>query len=164
MGYLNDEKATRETYLPGGFMRTGDQGIIDAEGMVTIADRLKEMIKVKGIAVAPAELEDYFLGHPLVEDCAVLGVPDEYSGERPKAFVVPKEVVASGDREEMGKKLLRYVAEGKVRRYKHLKEVEFVDVIPKRASGKISRRMLRNMGTADRGILVRDEVTAKAKL
>jgi 4-coumarate--CoA ligase len=64
--------------------------------MVTITDRIKEMIKFKGIAVAPAELEDLLLGHPQVEDCAMLGIPDEYSGEKPKAYVVSKAEVEPG--------------------------------------------------------------------
>jgi 4-coumarate--CoA ligase len=90
MGYLNDEKTTREAYTADGFLKTGDQAMISEEGLVTITDRIKEMIKVKGIAIAPAELEDLLLGHPKVEDCAIMGVTDEYSGEKPKAYVVPK--------------------------------------------------------------------------
>ncbi|TVY54354.1 4-coumarate--CoA ligase-like, partial [Lachnellula suecica] len=90
MGYLGNEKATKSTYDEEGYLHTGDQAVIDAEGMVTITDRIKEMIKVKGIAVAPAELEDLLLGHSHVEDCAVLGIRDEYSGEKPKAFIVKK--------------------------------------------------------------------------
>lgn len=78
---LNNEKATRETYEPDGFLHTGDQGYIDEDGIIHISDRLKELIKVKGIGVAPAELEDLLLGHTKVEDVAVLGVPDDYSGE-----------------------------------------------------------------------------------
>jgi 4-coumarate--CoA ligase len=90
MGYLNNEKATRETYDADGFLHTGDQGRIDEHGMIWILDRIKEMIKVKGIQVAPAELEDLLLGHPKVEDVAVLGIPDDYSGELPKAFILLK--------------------------------------------------------------------------
>ena len=90
MGYLNNEKATRETFDEDGWLHTGDQGAFDDEGMIHITDRIKELIKVKGIGVAPAELEDLLLGHPNVEDVAVLGIKDDYSGELPKAFVVLK--------------------------------------------------------------------------
>ena len=98
------------------------------------------MIKVNGIGVAPAELEDLLLGHPKVEDVAVLGIPNERAGEAPKAFVVLKQGVGEND---MSEQLLAYVRERKVR-HKWLVEVEFVDVIPKSASGKILRRVLRN--------------------
>ncbi|GAB7365988.1 hypothetical protein MBLNU230_g7315t1 [Neophaeotheca triangularis] len=159
MGYLNNEKATRETFDSDGFLHTGDQAMIDAEGRVTITDRIKEMVKVKGIGVAPAELEDLLLGHEMVEDVAVLGVQDEYSGEVPKAFVVLKEGVQGSDR--VGRQLLGYVREKKVR-YKWVKEVEFVGEIPKSASGKILRRVLRDLERKGvRGMVVREE---KARL
>ncbi|KAI0441142.1 hypothetical protein F4803DRAFT_563309 [Xylaria telfairii] len=141
MGYLNNEKATRETFDADGFLHTGDQGVIDNDGFITITDRIKELIKVKGIGVAPAELEDLLLGHSVIEDCAVLAVPDEHAGERPKAFVVLK----PGHRadEAIGFMLLDYVEKNKVR-YKWIKEIEFVEEIPKSPSGKILRRALRD--------------------
>ncbi|KAI1825853.1 acetyl-CoA synthetase-like protein [Xylaria intraflava] len=141
MGYLNNEKATRETFDSDGFLHTGDQGMIDSEGFITITDRIKELIKVKGIGVAPAELEDLLLGHAAVEDCAVLGVPDDRAGERPKAFIVPK----PGHRadEATGLRIIAYVEKNKVR-HKWIKEIEFVEAIPKSPSGKILRRALRD--------------------
>ena len=90
MRYLNSPQATVETFNKDGWLHTGDQGIIDEEGMLTITDRTKEMINVKGIAVAPAELEDLLLGHSKVEDVAVMSVLDNYAGENPKAYVFPK--------------------------------------------------------------------------
>lgn len=140
MGYLNNPKATAETIDSEGWLHTGDQGFFDEEGLLTITDRIKEMIKVKGIGVAPAELEDLLLGHPKVEDAAVLGVYDDYSGERPKAYVVPKQGVA-GD-EALAEDLIQYVKDRKVR-HKWITEVEFTKEIPKSASGKILRRVLR---------------------
>lgn len=163
MGYLENEKATKETYLEDGFMRTGDQAMISAEGIVTITDRIKEMIKVNGIGVAPAELEDFLLGHKFVEDVAVLGIPDDYTGEVPKAFVVSKP--GSPNQKELGEVLLDYVKKNKIR-HKWLKEVEFMEAIPKSASGKILRRLLKEHmkdGTG-RGIIVKDKVARKSKL
>ena len=98
------------------------------------------MIKVKGIQVAPAELEDLLLGHPKVEDCAVIGIPDDYSGERPFGFVVLKPgTEGSRDVED---EILDYV-KAKKTRTKWLNGVGIIDQIPKSASGKILRRVLR---------------------
>lgn len=96
LGYLNNPKATAETFDADGWLHTGDVGHIDEEGMVTITDRIKELVKVKGNQVAPAELEDLLLGNDRVEDCAVMGVPDAERGEVPKAFVVLKTQVSRG--------------------------------------------------------------------
>jgi 4-coumarate--CoA ligase len=162
MGYLNNDEATRNTYLPDGYLRTGDQAQISADGIITITDRIKEMIKVKGIGVAPAELEDLLLGHPQVEDCAVLGVPDDYSGEKPKAYVVVKGGTVPN--EALGYRLLEYVRSEKVR-HKWLKEVEFTERIPKSASGKILRRELREKSRRPtRSTTVRETEKVIAKL
>ncbi|KAL8724409.1 MAG: hypothetical protein Q9181_006840 [Wetmoreana brouardii] len=141
MGYLNNPKATAQTFDNDGWLHTGDQGFFDEEGLLTITDRIKEMIKVKGSGVAPAKLEDLLLGHPKVEDSAVLGLHDEYSGERPQAYVVPKRVVTGN--EALARGLIQYVKDRKVR-HKWITEVEFVGEIPKSASGKILRRVLRD--------------------
>ncbi|KAI4141221.1 MAG: hypothetical protein L6R39_005458 [Caloplaca ligustica] len=162
MGYLNNPKATAETFDSEGWLHTGDQGFIDEEGLLTITDRIKEMIKVKGIGVAPAELEDLLLGHSKVEDTAVLGLHDDYSGERPKAYVVPKTGAKIG--EALAKDLIQYVKDRKVR-HKWITEVEFVEEIPKSASGKILRRVLRDKSReTSRTRAARDEVKEKAKL
>lgn len=162
MGYLNNEKATRETFDDDGWLRTGDQGSIDEEGMITILDRIKEMIKVKGIGVAPAELEDLLLGHQKVEDVAVMGVNDDYAGELPKAFVVLKPGITES--KDVGLELIQYVKDKKVK-YKWVKEVEFLKEVPKSPSGKILRRVLRELekSTASRGLKVKD-TSGRAKL
>ena len=161
MGYLNNDKATRETFDKDGFLHTGDIGSIDKENFITITDRLKEMIKVKGIGVAPAELEDLLLGHPDVVDVACLGIADDYSGERPKAYVV---IQQGKDANETGKKLIQYVKDKKVR-HKWLVEVEAIEEIPKSASGKILRRILRDMArTGSQGTVVKDNREKGAKL
>jgi len=158
MGYLNNEKATRESFDADGYLHTGDQGCIDELGVITITDRIKEMIKVKGIGVAPAELEDLLLGHPKVSDVAVLGIQDEYSGEIPKAYIVPKDGEQASH--ELGMELIGYVKDKKVK-YKAVKEIEFIDEIPKSASGKILRRMLRDKeSSGSHGVVVK-EVKAK---
>ncbi len=123
MGYLNNPKATAETFDKDGWLHTGDQGIIDKEGMLTITDRIKEMIKVKGIGVAPAELEDLLLGHPKVEDVAVMSIPNDYTGERPKAYVVLKDGIEGS--QELRQELIKYVQERKSRT-KWITELEFV--------------------------------------
>ncbi|KAI1926080.1 hypothetical protein LOZ12_000493 [Ophidiomyces ophidiicola] len=158
MGYLNNPKATRETFDEDGWLHTGDVGKIDEEGFITITDRIKEMIKVKGIGVAPAELEDLLLGHPHVEDAAVLAVSDDYSGEKPKAYVVLKPEQRGNNIQAIGKDLIQYVQERKVR-HKWLVEVEFTDEIPKSASGKILRRVLRDLQRKGekKGAVVRDK-------
>ncbi|KAF2115195.1 hypothetical protein BDV96DRAFT_493550 [Lophiotrema nucula] len=159
MGYLNNEKATRETFDEDGWLHTGDRGKIDEENMIYITDRIKELIKVKGIGVAPAELEDLFLGHPKVEDVAVLGIKDDYSGELPKAYIKLKE--GHAENTAVGKELIAYVKEKKVR-HKWVKEIEFIGEIPKSGSGKILRRVLRDRErSGERGVVVREEARAK---
>lgn len=124
------------------------------------------MIKVKGIGVAPAELEDLLLGHDKVEDVAVLGIDDEYAGERPKAYIVLKPQITKAvgkNVEPVGKELIKYVQEKKIR-HKWVTEMEFVEEIPKSASGKILRRILRDMErSGKRGLVVRDD-RERAKL
>ena len=159
MGYLGNEAATRETFDNEGFLHTGDVGFIDQEGLIHISDRIKEMIKVKGQQVAPAELEDLLLGHEAVEDVAVIGVRDEYSGEVPKGFVVLVDRGREG--KEMGEELMKYVREKKVA-YKRVREIEFVKEVPKSATGKLLRRVLKGWERGEdpkrqRGVVVREE-------
>ena len=158
MGYLDNEKATRETFDVDGWLHTGDQGAVNEGGMIHILDRIKEMAKVKRIGVAPAELEDFLLGHPKVRNVAVMGVKDDYVGELPKAFVVLKSGV------EANEKFGKFIREEKVR-YKWVKEIEFMDEIPKSTSGKILRRVLRDRAkNAENGVRLLDVVGGKAKL
>jgi acyl-CoA synthetase (AMP-forming)/AMP-acid ligase II len=133
-GYLPDE-ATAEAFADGWY-RTGDVGWLEPEGWVHLTDRCKEMIKVSGFQVAPAEVEAVLHGHPAVVDCAVFGVADERKGEVPVAAVQldPGVPVAPGELE-------RLVA-GTLATYKHLQEVVVVDAIPRLPSGKVLRRTL----------------------
>jgi acyl-CoA synthetase (AMP-forming)/AMP-acid ligase II len=139
-GYLNNDTATRETIDDDGFLHTGDLARVDASGCIYIVDRLKELIKYKGYQVPPAELEAVLLTHPGIADAAVVGVRDPDSGEEvPKAFVVLQpETPLSGD------EIMDFVA-GQVAPYKKVRQVAFIDAIPKSAAGKILRRELREI-------------------
>ncbi|TVY75364.1 4-coumarate--CoA ligase-like 5 [Fusarium oxysporum f. sp. cubense] len=141
MGYLDRPEETAASYLEDGFFKTGDLGSIDNEGFITIHDRIKEMIKVRGHAVAPAELEDLLHGHPKVKDAAIIGIPDDYSGETPRAFVVLAGGVHGGP--EVVKELQEFVAARKAKHKRLSGGVEFMDQIPKSPSGKILRRVLK---------------------
>jgi acyl-CoA synthetase (AMP-forming)/AMP-acid ligase II len=138
LGYLNNPTATAITVDREGWLHTGDIAQVDDEGHFTIVDRLKELIKYKGFQVAPAELEAVLLSNPQVADCAVIGVRDEEAGEVPKAFVVRRAGVGDELNEDT---LMAYVAE-QVAPYKKIRYVEFIEQIPKTASGKILRREL----------------------
>ena len=141
-GYLNNPEATAQTIDEDGWLHTGDVGLIDADGHMTIVDRVKELIKYKGFQVAPAELEALLLTHPGIVDAAVIGVPDDEAGERPRAFVVVREgsdVTAQG--------ITEFTAEH-VATYKVVHDVVFTDTIPKSPSGKILRRLLRDQGSS----------------
>eukprot|EP00698_Gefionella_okellyi_P019887 TRINITY_DN6167_c0_g1_i1.p1 TRINITY_DN6167_c0_g1~~TRINITY_DN6167_c0_g1_i1.p1 ORF type:complete len:331 (-),score=84.64 TRINITY_DN6167_c0_g1_i1:46-1038(-) len=135
-GYLNNPQATAETIDRDGWLHTGDIGRVDADGFLFITDRLKELIKVSGFQVPPAEIEAILLTHAGIADCAVIGVDDEQQGQVPKAFVVKKDPALTEQT------VLDFVS-GRVATYKRLKYVEFCEAIPKSPSGKILRRLLR---------------------
>ena len=144
-GYLNNPQATAETIDGDGWLHTGDIGCMDSDGDFYIVDRLKELIKYKGFQVPPAELEGLLLSHPAVADSAVIPVPDDEAGEIPKAFVVLKPGA-----EATAGELQDFIA-GQVAGYKQIRELEFIDAIPKAISGKILRRVLRDAESAKRG-------------
>lgn len=137
MGYLGKPQATAEAIDEEGWYHTGDIAKIDSDCFIYVMDRLKELIKVKGYQVAPAELEDLLLSHPDVLDAAVVGILDDRAGEVPKAFVVRKNNLLTETQ------VKEFVA-SKTAPYKHIKEVEFINEVPKSAAGKILRRFLRD--------------------
>ncbi|KAJ3558976.1 hypothetical protein NM688_g619 [Phlebia brevispora] len=147
VGYYKNEEATRETFVDG-WLRTGDEVYFDDDGNIFVVDRIKEIMKVKGFQVSPAELEGHLLTHPAVGDVGVVGVPDDYSGEVPVAFVVPSSAAAErmegspSERNAMEAEIKKHVSDAKSR-YKWLSEVYFVEAIPKNPSGKILRRVMR---------------------
>jgi acyl-CoA synthetase (AMP-forming)/AMP-acid ligase II len=138
-GYLNRPEDTAAAIDDDGWYHTGDVGYVDDEGWFFIVDRTKELIKYKGMQVAPAELEALLLTHPAVLDAAVIRKADEDAGEVPKAFVVLKLDEAS--RKTTAETIMAFVAE-RVAPHKRIRHLEFIDQIPKSASGKILRRLL----------------------
>jgi acyl-CoA synthetase (AMP-forming)/AMP-acid ligase II len=154
-GYHLREGADKETFVDrpdGRYLRTGDEAVVRRSPRghehVFITDRIKELIKVKGYQVAPAELEAILLTHEAVSDCVVIGVYSEREGEVPKAFVVR----APGSIEEsdvlVKRSIMRHVQK-QVSRYKWLAGgIEFIDAVPKSPSGKILRRLIRDQEKA----------------
>ncbi|KAJ7723552.1 amp dependent CoA ligase [Mycena metata] len=143
-GYFNNEEATKETFVEG-WLRTGDQVMINEQNEIIYIDRLKEIMKVRGFQVAPAEIEGCMLGSELVADVCVVGIPDDFSGEVPLAFIVPTTAamkMIQKDPEAVKRSIMEYVAKLKSH-YKHVRRVEFVEEIPKNPSGKLLRRILR---------------------
>ena len=136
-GYLNNAQATADTITPDGWLRTGDIATIDRDGYMFITDRLKELIKYKGFQVAPAELEAALVAMDGITDAAVIGIPDDEAGERPIAFVV------AGDPAPTETAIKAHL-DTQLAHYKQVHQVHFVDEIPKSASGKILRRLLRD--------------------
>lgn len=136
-GYYNRPEETKNVFLDG-WLRTGDLGYFSEEKLLFITDRLKELIKVRGFQVAPAELEEIIRDHPAVADAAVIGIPHPTSGEVPRAYIVPKNESGTNIDE-----IQQYVAD-KVARYKRLEGgIEIVKSIPRNPTGKILRRKLK---------------------
>ncbi len=136
-GYYQDPESTALT-LVDGWLRTGDLARKDDEGYVTIVDRLKELIKTKGFQVAPAEIEHILVGHPDIQDAAVIGESHPDFGEVPLAYVVLRPGAALSP-----EAIIEYAADG-VARYKRLARVVITDTIPRSPSGKILRRVLKD--------------------
>jgi acyl-CoA synthetase (AMP-forming)/AMP-acid ligase II len=133
-GYRNRPEATAATLAPGGWLRTGDLCYVDADGYLFVVDRLKELIKYKGYQVAPAELEALLCAHPAVADAAVVPRPDPEAGELPVAHVATRAEVSAAELEA-------WVAD-RVAPWKRLRDLRFVDHVPRSPTGKLLRRVL----------------------
>jgi acyl-coenzyme A synthetase/AMP-(fatty) acid ligase len=157
LGYLNNPEGTKNALTEDGYFKTGDVGHQDKEGNFYITDRVKELIKYKGFQVPPAELEGILISHPDIDDVAVIGIEDhEQATEVPRAYVVPKKGVAEGKKTE--KRIVEWLGQ-KVASHKRLRGgVRFVDAVPKSVSGKILRRVLKEMAMEE------EKKGAKAKL
>jgi len=147
MGLHDVPEKTAQCLSTSGWLRTGDLAHYDDDGYFYITDRVKELIKVRGFPVAPAELEALLLTHPAVADAAVIRVPVDESGELPRAHVFIKADEES--QKTTDEDVSRFVEEN-VAAYKRLKGgATFVDAVPKSASGTILRRLLRDMAAAE---------------
>ena len=142
-GYLNNPSGTANAFTKDGYFKTGDVGYVDSEGNFYITDRVKELIKYKGFQVAPAQLEGLLITHPNVTDVAVIGVYSANDAtELPRAYIVLTNGVERCEKTAI--KIAKWLG-GKVSNYKKLRGgIRFVDTIPKSATGKILRRVLRD--------------------
>ncbi|WP_365892134.1 hypothetical protein [Archaeoglobus sp.] len=142
-GYWKREKENQECWWYDGkgrkFFRTGDIGYINEEGFLHFQDRVKEVIKYKGYTIAPFELESLLMKHEAVMDVAVIGKPDEEAGEIPKAYIVLKPEYKGKITEE---EIIEWMRE-RISGYKRVREVKFVEKLPRTPAGKLLRRLLR---------------------
>jgi long-chain acyl-CoA synthetase len=136
-GYWNRPDETAKVMTADGYFRSGDIGILLPSGMFKIVDRLKDMILVSGFNVYPNEVEDVLASHPGVLEVAVIGVPDEHSGEAVAAYIVKRDADASAES-------IRAFARENLTAYKVPKHIHFREALPKTPVGKVLRRMLRD--------------------
>jgi len=137
-GYLNKPDATKAAFDSEGWFHSGDIAYIDDDGFAYIVDRKKDMINVGGEKVFPSEVEDMLLTHQKIKDLVIVGIPDELKGEAPKAFIQLKEDESATAAE------IREYCKTKMAPYKVPVAVEFIEEVPRSASGKALRRMLRD--------------------
>lgn len=135
--YYKAPEQTEESFLPGGWYCTGDMGKMDSEGFYYLLDRKKDMLISGGVNVYPRDIEEVVQTHPAVQEVAVIGIPDELWGEAVKAYVVLKEEQSFNAEEMM------LFSNEKLAKYQRIKEVEFIDALPRNPSGKILKRELR---------------------
>ena len=135
-GYFEDDEATAEAFK-GDWFHSGDLGVMQPDGYVQLRDRAKDVVVSGGENISTVEIEQALLTHEAVLDVAVIGVPDEKWGERPKAFVVLKPGEEAGEQE-----LIDHV-KSKIARYKAPKAVAFLDELPKTSTGKVPKFELR---------------------
>jgi long-chain acyl-CoA synthetase len=135
-GYWNKPEETASILMPGGRFRTGDVGTMDADGYTFIVDRIKDMILCGGFNVYPRNIEEAIYQHPAVLECVVIGIPDDYRGQTPKAFIVRRQG------QSLDEETLKAFLKDKLSPIECPKVVEFRDALPKTAVGKISRKEL----------------------
>jgi acyl-CoA synthetase (AMP-forming)/AMP-acid ligase II len=143
-GYWKDAEKTAKALTPDGWLRTGDKGYVDDEGYIYLAGRGDDMIIRGGENISPEEVEDALYAHPMVDDCAVIGVSDPDWGQEPKAIVVLKQ-----GQECTSEELMEF-CRGKLSSFKRPRYVCFVDELPRTSTGKVLKRDLRkDHGNAD---------------
>jgi long-chain acyl-CoA synthetase len=136
-GYYKLPEATRDAFTKDGWLKTGDVGVLDAEGFLFIRDRKKDMIIIKGLKVFSAQVEAVLMEHPAIEEAAVVGLPDEHGDETIKAFIVLKKGAA------VDKAALMQFCRAKFDAYKRPRDLEIVESLPKNALQKVLKRALR---------------------
>ncbi|KAI7863085.1 hypothetical protein BDF14DRAFT_1847711 [Spinellus fusiger] len=152
-GYFENPEATAECMDKEGFFHTGDVALIDKNNNFYIVDRIKELIKVNGFQVAPAEIEGYLLVHPAISDCAVIGIYDHnIVTEIPRAYIVLKPGFHPSA--VLEKDIMKHVAD-QVPSFKKIRSIKFIKEIPKSPTGKILRRILRDQSNKEHGILAK---------
>jgi long-chain acyl-CoA synthetase len=137
VGYWNRPDETAKVLLPGGWLRTGDVGIMDAEGYVQLVDRIKDLILCSGFNVYPRAIEEALYRHPDVAAATVVGMPDDYRGESPAAFVQPKPGAM------LTEATLREFLGDKLSPIEMPRVIELRDELPRTAIGKLSKKELR---------------------
>jgi fatty-acyl-CoA synthase len=140
-GYLHEPERSAELWR-GGWLHTGDVGVVDSEGYLKIVDRIKDVVKTGGEWVSSLDIEDLILRVPGVVEAAVIGVPDEKWGERPVAFVVRK-AEPDASEEEIRRHVQQFAERGAISRYAVPDRVYFVDAIPKTSVGKLDKKVIR---------------------
>jgi long-chain acyl-CoA synthetase len=138
--YRNDKEATRQAWRGDAFT-VGDIGVLDADGYLTITDRVSDMVLWGGVNIAPREIEEVLFEHEAVVDCAVFGVPDERDGERLKAMVQLRHPVSTAQ--------LESYLEDRLAKYKVPRLWEVVDELPRDHNGKVRKRLLRESHRSD---------------
>jgi len=141
-GYLGEPERSEELWR-GGWLHTGDVGVIDADGYLKIVDRIKDVVKSGGEWVSSLDIEDLILRAPGIAEAAVIGVPDDKWGERPIALVTLKEGVASPTEDAIRRHVARFAEQGLISRYGVPDRVHVVDAIPKTSVGKLDKRVIR---------------------
>jgi fatty-acyl-CoA synthase len=137
-GYWNQPEETAQVIVDEAWLRSGDIASADQDGYVYVADRVKDVIISGGENIYPAEVESALRAHPAIADCGVIGVPDERWGEVGRAVVVLRPGVVAEEADVLG------FLDGQIARYKIPKSVRFVAELPRTATGKIAKKLLRD--------------------
>jgi long-chain acyl-CoA synthetase len=148
-GYWKNEEATRDSMTADGYFRTGDVAYMDSDGFVFIVDRIKDMLLCGGFNVYPRNIEEAIYTHPAVAECSVIGIPDEYRGQSPKAYIALR-----GGAEQFSIEQLKEYLKDKLGKHEMVQDIEFRDALPKTPVGKILKTALyeeeaRRRATAD---------------
>jgi fatty-acyl-CoA synthase len=141
-GYLGDPERSEELWR-GGWLHTGDVGVIDSHGYLKIVDRIKDVVKTGGEWVSSLDIEDLILREPAIAEAAVIGVPDDKWGERPVALVTAKAGATMPSEEAIRRHVMEFAEKGLISKYGIPDRIYFVDAIPKTSVGKLDKKVIR---------------------